>query len=129
MGRLSYGLLSFGMYRGLSDCREVGRQIWPAAGAFICGGDFCAFLSRNGIPVGDISFPLQAITEAAQFKLEVAVAGAEFQNDWDFWVYPEKLVESSGEVYYTTTLDDKARDILNNGGKLFLNVAGKSGKR
>jgi hypothetical protein len=48
-----------------------------------------------------------------------------FVNDWDFWVYPEKLPEVKADVYYTTSLDDKAKQVLADGGKVFLNGAGK----
>ena len=79
----------------------------------------------NGIPVGKINFPLSSITKPTQLNLEVRVENTPFVNDWDIWVYPEKTVEVKTEVYYTTDLDDKAKAVLNKGGKVFLNAAGK----
>jgi len=79
----------------------------------------------NGIPVGHISYPLHTVTAPSQLKLEVSVAGTDFLNDWDFWVYPEKVVEMETDIHYTTVLDDQAKEILNNGGKVFLNVSGQ----
>ncbi|MFL9831749.1 sugar-binding domain-containing protein [Flavobacterium sp. ST-87] len=83
------------------------------------------FENANGIFAGDIDFALSEITAVSQLNLEVKVNGTDFANDWDFWVYPNKNPEVSSSVYYTTTLDNKAKEVLNNGGKVFLNAAGK----
>ncbi|GAA4470857.1 beta-glucuronidase [Nibrella saemangeumensis] len=80
----------------------------------------------NGLPVGSISLPLENIEEADKLKLEVTIDKTAFANDWDFWVYPANLPELPGtDVYVTTTLDTTARRILNEGGKVFLEMAGK----
>ena len=79
----------------------------------------------NGIPVGNISLPLSFIEKATKLNLEVRINNTPFVNDWDFWVYPEKVVESKNDIYYTSDMDDKAKEVLNNGGKVFLNAAGK----
>jgi hypothetical protein len=80
----------------------------------------------NCIPIGTINFPLDKVKEASKLNLEIAVENTAFVNDWDFWVYPEKLPEiKKADVYYCTTLDKQAEDVLNNGGKVFLNAAGK----
>ncbi len=75
--------------------------------------------------IGSIKYSSNPITKATKLKLEVAIDGTEFANDWDFWFFPSTLPEVKTEVYYTTNLDDKARAVLNNGGKVFLNAAGK----
>ncbi|WP_069658987.1 exo-beta-1,4-galactosidase [Arcticibacter eurypsychrophilus] len=79
----------------------------------------------NGIAVGKISFPLSGITKATKLNLEVTVAQTSFVNDWDFWVYPALETELKTDVYYTTVLDSKAKEVLDRGGKVFLNAAGK----
>lgn len=79
----------------------------------------------NGIPVGEIKFPLSEIKQAQKLALEVSIDGTGFKNDWNFWVYPVAPPQPGNEVYYTTTLDEKAKTILDNGGKVFLNAAGK----
>ena len=79
----------------------------------------------NGIPVGKISLPLNSITKPSRLNLAVAVRNTSFVNDWDFWVYPAKPAETKSDIYYTTVLDDKAETVLNRGGKVFLNAAGK----
>lgn len=40
-------------------------------------------------------------------------------------MYPALLPQQNNDIYYTTTLDEKAKTVLDNGGKVFLNAAGK----
>lgn len=79
----------------------------------------------NCIPVGNIVFPLSSITRATKLNLEVTLAGTGFANDWDIWVYPAKLNKTAPNYYYCTSLDDKAKKILSEGGNVLLNAAGK----
>ncbi len=79
----------------------------------------------NGIQIGRIKFPLNTLTKATKLKLEVTIDGTEFANDWDFYVFPSVLPTVKTTVYYCTSLDEQARAVLNNGGKVFLNAAGK----
>lgn len=79
----------------------------------------------NCFEMGSISYPLADVTEAAQFNLEVRIAGTDFVNDWDFWVYPETLEMTEGSVYVTDTLNQKAVEILQNGGNVLILAAGK----
>ncbi|RYZ28704.1 MAG: beta-glucuronidase, partial [Chitinophagaceae bacterium] len=79
----------------------------------------------NGIPIGTIKFPLSGINQAQKLTLQVSVDRTEFSNDWDVWVYPAMVPKQSGDIYYTTTLDEKAKAVLQNGGKVFLNASGK----
>ncbi|WP_025142469.1 sugar-binding domain-containing protein [Pedobacter jeongneungensis] len=79
----------------------------------------------NCIAVGEIKFPLNSIAKATKLKLEVTIDGTEFANDWSFWVYPAQLPAIKTNVYYCTSLDDKAQAVLANGGNVFLNASGK----
>ncbi|PJJ07724.1 glycosyl hydrolase family 2 [Flavobacterium sp. 1] len=83
------------------------------------------FENGNGLFAGNIEFSLGGINDASKLNLEVKVNNTIFANDWNFWVYPDKKSEISPSVYYTTVLDDKAKEILQNGGKVFLNASGK----
>jgi hypothetical protein len=105
----------------------ISWTIQDEKGNILSSGNFDrkTFENGNGISVGNLSFPLTEIIVASKFKLEVKVNDTAFANDWDFWVYPDKKVEISPSVYYTTVFDDKAKEVLNNGGKVFLNAAGK----
>ena len=76
-------------------------------------------------PLGQITVPLAAISKAGKFTLEVTLNNTEITNSWDFWVYPEKLTEVKNKIYFTNTLDAKAEQVLQSGGTVFLNAAGK----
>jgi hypothetical protein len=89
------------------------------------------------IPVGQIATPLKAIRKAVHLKLEVAIRNTQYRNSWDCWVYPARmrapvnstanarLTPATGYIYYCTTLDDTARRVLAEGGKVFLDAFGK----
>lgn len=79
----------------------------------------------NCQPLGTISMPLSGIAKAGRFNLEVAIDGTAFVNDWDFWVYPQTVVPEQKDVYVTESLDDKALDVLRDGGKVLVLAAGK----
>ncbi len=79
----------------------------------------------NCIQVGTLRVPLADISVAAQLKLEVTVDGTDFANDWDFWVYPAVLPKTQSSFYYCSSLDAKAKDVLDKGGSVFLNASGK----
>ncbi|GGB21408.1 sugar-binding domain-containing protein [Puia dinghuensis] len=90
-----------------------------------------AFTGRD-IPTGDvttiggITIPLNAISRATHLHLEVAVRNTPYANEWDCWVYPAKLPAlSSDHVYYCTELNEKAHMLLDFGGTVFFNAAGK----
>jgi len=76
-------------------------------------------------PIGTIKYSSKLLTKASKLKLDVAIEGTEYGNDWDFWFFPPSLPPVQTDVYYTTSLDDKAKAVLANGGKVFLNAAGK----
>jgi hypothetical protein len=75
--------------------------------------------------VGEITIPLHSITKATHTKLEVAIRNTPYANDWDAWVYPAKLPPPPGGIYYCTQWNDTVRHILDQGGKVFLNAAGR----
>jgi len=79
----------------------------------------------NCIQIGQITFPLSTINKAVKLNLEVVIDGTEFANDWNFWVYPSELPKTKTSFYYCTSLDEKAKEILDKGGKVFLNASGK----
>jgi len=79
----------------------------------------------NCFSVGQINQSLAGIKKSAKLKLEVSIVNTSFINDWDIWVYPAvPPVIENNSVYYTTELNDKAKSILDHGGKVFLNASG-----
>lgn len=67
-------------------------------------------------PVGSFSFSLKGVTSAKKLTVHLSVNEA-VKNSWDIWVFPrnEKLMQSSGEVLYTTLFDDNAKQQLAQG--------------
>lgn len=116
-------------HAGAADLANTVVQwsVKDAAGATVGSGSFPAKTYTVGVntEAGKVELLLGKITQASKLNLEVKVAGTNFANDWDFWVYPATLPEVKSDVYYTTLLDKQAADVLSKGGKVFLNAAGK----
>lgn len=97
-------------------------------GTIVKQGKFAAATINTGgnTVVGKVVLPLAEITVASRLNLEISIEHTTFSNDWSFWVYPASLPAiQKDDIYYTDTLDAKAEAVLNNGGKVFLNAAGK----
>ncbi|MFV0604538.1 MAG: beta-glucuronidase, partial [Niabella sp.] len=108
---------------------SISWLIKDESGTIVKKGNFTSktYPVGNCLPVGNIVFPLQDIKKAKMLTLEVKVDNTPYTNDWDFWVYPKNTPQLLNEtsIYYTDTLDKNAEKILNEGGKVFLNAAGK----
>ncbi len=76
----------------------------------------------NGFKLGEVSFPLAAITTPERLKLEVTVNG--LSNDWNFWVYPEKkeIIAGAENIRVVQKLDVQTAQFLKNGGSVLLNL-------
>ena len=75
--------------------------------------------------IGSIEADLDSVETPGKFTLSVDIQGTSFHNHWDFWVFPAKTPEIKPDFYTCTSLDEKAREVLRAGGKVFLNAAGK----
>ena len=76
--------------------------------------------------VGKFSTELSEYTKAQKLNLEIGIEGTDIVNDWDFWVYPATLPDVEiKEVYISNSLDQKAIETLEKGGKVLLTAAGK----
>lgn len=88
-------------------------------------------VSEKNIPIGncfdlgEVSFALNDITIPQKLTLEVKIEGTDFINDWDFWVYPAIVEIDNGDIYITDSLDNKAIETLEKGGKVLITAAGK----
>ncbi|MBL7970450.1 MAG: beta-glucuronidase [Prolixibacteraceae bacterium] len=76
----------------------------------------------NGCKLGNISFPLEAISNPEKLILEVSVNGK--SNSWDFWVYLAKKEVISGEekIRVVQKLDAVTQKFLQDGGTVLLNL-------
>jgi hypothetical protein len=76
----------------------------------------------NGIPLGQISAPLAAVKAPAKLVLSLELQGTIYRNSWDVWVYPPKVDSTTApsDVVVADSLNQKALDALNGGGKVLL---------
>ena len=68
--------------------------------------------------LGSISVPLDGIKKAARLTLTVSLCGHE--NSYDLWVYPDEPAVCPERVYECRTLDARALQVLQRGGRVFL---------
>ncbi len=70
-------------------------------------------------PVGQISIDLSCVKQASQLKLQVELAGTDYANDWDIWVYPAVVpVADTANILITQNLDTDFMTKVHNGGKI-----------
>lgn len=87
-------------------------------------------LGNKDIPIGNlhalghIEFPLGEIKKPTELNLEVRIEGTEAVR-LEFLGIPKEVELVQKDVYTTDTLDTKALDILQNGGKVLILAAGK----
>ena len=72
-------------------------------------------------PVGEFGFDFSKVTGPQRLKVHFTI-NDKLSNDWDIWVYPhqQELMQSTGDVLYTTVYDDKAKQYLEQGKKVVL---------
>ncbi len=76
----------------------------------------------NGFKLGNLSFPLDLVSNPVKLSLEVSVNN--LINKWDFWVYPAKKEAIAGEekIRVVQQIDDATAKFLENGGSVLLNL-------
>ena len=77
----------------------------------------------SGARFGHLHESLADIPSPARYRLAVEVAGTDFANDWDVWVYPpvDKVVNAPpAAVPVVSRLDASTRAILEAGGTVWL---------
>ncbi|MFL5802186.1 MAG: hypothetical protein ACJ8CR_10660 [Roseiflexaceae bacterium] len=75
----------------------------------------------NGQRLGTVEADLCAAAPARKYTLVVGVEGTEFENDWDIWVFADRLdTAASDEVLIVERLDEAALAQLGAGGKVLL---------
>jgi hypothetical protein len=94
-----------------------------ADGKALASGEF----SREKIPtgqlteVGQIKASLRTAAAPQKLRLVVGIAGTEFENDWDLWVYPASVPTAPPVgIHVVQQLDDDALAKLKAGGKVLL---------
>ena len=51
----------------------------------------------KNIPLGRVTADLSKIAAPNEYKLVVGIKNTTFENDWNFWVYPSKTVETTAK--------------------------------
>ena len=74
----------------------------------------CGWLTE----IGELSVPLTGIEKAEKLTLTISFEGCE--NVYPVWVYPDAQPVCPENVYECRTLDEKAKEILNQGGRVYL---------
>lgn len=103
-------------------------QLKDVAGNVIQSGKFEGknIVRGKNTVIDSLQLTLSSFTKAQQLTLAVSIANTFFSNQWNIWVYPPQLPSvAASDIYYTDTLDAAAMDVLNKGGSIFLNIAGK----
>lgn len=86
-------------------------------------GDFAKASIPIGSPftLGELSIPLQTITQATKLTLVITIKGTDYENSWGVWVYPKQLPEPTLKgIMVTSNWDDKVKNYLQKGGKVLL---------
>ena len=101
--------------------------IKDSKGTVLQKGDFQKdIIAGTNTPIDQISYALNKIQSAQKLKITVSILGTAYSNDWNIWVFPKTLPSlDTSKIYYTTKLDQKAKAVLNEGGKVLLNLQGK----
>ena len=74
----------------------------------------------NALPMGNVKADLSRLKSPAAYKLIVGLAGTEFENDWEFWVYSAQIDTSVPADIIVTRSFKEASDGLTEGKKVLL---------
>lgn len=77
-------------------------------------------IQGSAIPLGQINVDLSVLASPQQYKLIVGLSDTEFENYWDFWLYPaEQPSDISSEIFVTRSFQ-LASDALERGERVLL---------
>lgn len=112
---------------GMIEDAVMDYAVWDDNGKRFAEGSF----KMGDIPVGKnnqagvVKMSLSEISEPMRLIL-VANAAGKGKNSWQFWVYPEEEAKiASKDIFVADTLDSKALEVLEKGGKVLLTASGK----
>ena len=74
----------------------------------------------NAQKLGKVEVPLSVIQKPEKLHLSIGIN--EFQNGWDFWVYPSILPELGGNIHITSAFDEKTEKLLEEGESVLLTL-------
>lgn len=68
--------------------------------------------------IGELSFVLPEGSKAAEYEIEITIGDA--RNTYPVWVYPKEHRRCPEGVYESKHFDEKAKEVLRNGGTVYL---------
>jgi hypothetical protein len=75
--------------------------------------------------IGVFAGDLENVTRAEKLRFEISITGTPYKNQWDIWVYPQRINIDPGKVLVTDKLDSNAEKTLREGGSVLLLAFGK----
>lgn len=72
----------------------------------------------KNIPLGRVTADLSKLPAPSAYKLIVRLNGTEFENDWNFWVYPTTVPKADRQAILATNSWPEAKARLAEGGKV-----------
>jgi hypothetical protein len=103
------------IHYGPQDLKDaaVNWTVCDAAGAVLKRGQWKRTLPvGTSTSLGKVSFPLARVDKASKLVLKVELAGTEYQNDWEFWVYPAQQPVQENNIIIADYFDDKTQAAL-----------------
>ena len=72
----------------------------------------------KNISLGKVTADLSKLSAPQAYKLVVGLKGTNIENDWNFWLYPSKIVETKSKDVLITSSWTEAKENLAKGGKV-----------
>ena len=100
--------------------KELNWSVITAADKELASGQIVVKHAPNGQinPLGQISFPLNAVSTAEKLEIKLSVPGTSYQAIYPVWVYPNISAKSTTNVKVVKDLDQHTLDELNKGGRV-----------
>ncbi len=100
---------------------QAAWRLRSARGDLVAEGQFApAALAVGSLTIlGEIKADLVSIREPARLNLEIALAGTQFANDWNLWVFPDRPAAPPANVVVCDRLDAALKE-LSQGGRVLL---------
>jgi hypothetical protein len=97
-------------------------KIVDTNGKVFANGEFPAKTINIGknIPLGKVTAELSKLNAPNEYKLVVGIKNTEFENDWNFWVYPKPETTESKSITITHSWDEAEAKLKAGGKVLFM---------
>ncbi len=86
----------------------------------LVASDGCEFAAGKIADDGTIKIDLSDVAKNSRFDLVLALGEGELTNTYPIWVYVDRKPVCPESIYETECFDDKAKEVLANGGKVYL---------